>query len=92
MSLPQGKPLTKALHTVRIVGRLARLWTVLRIEDREPFGPESEGAAFLFALATIGNAAPLDAKLRDECIEACRKAIAEARAEHEQLRRQRFVA
>jgi hypothetical protein len=52
---------------------------------------EPEAAAFLFALVTIGNAPPADPALRDECIEACKRAIIEWRGEREQMRR-RMVA
>lgn len=81
MSLPQGKPLTKALHTTRIVGRLAKLWAQLELDAGRRLAPEADGLAFLFVLHTIGNAAPVDPQLRDDCLAACQSAIAEARAE-----------
>jgi hypothetical protein len=89
--LPEGRPLTKALHTTRIIGRLARLWCELRTQQSQGLPAEPEAAAFLFALVTIGNAPPADPALRDECIEACKRAIIEWRGEREQMRR-RMVA
>jgi hypothetical protein len=66
-----SKPLTKALHTVRVVESIAHL---LLADKRTIY---RDGVVLFDAvLCTLGNNAPTDATLRDACIAKCNDAMA----------------
>lgn len=69
------KPLTKALHTVRVVGRVAYL--VLEHHAPEDLHPMHDDPRALYkaVLAVLGNEPTSDATLEAACLEACRDAI-----------------
>lgn len=65
------KPLTKALHTVRVVEAIA----ALLLADKRTIYRDSV-VLFDAVLCTLGNNPPTDATLRDKCIAACANAMA----------------
>ena len=75
MSAAKGKPLplTKALHTTRVVGRVAALLWDLRGRAAFP----TTGDLFYAVLDVLGNEPPTDRELRAACISACVMAVRE---------------
>lgn len=65
------KPLTKALHTVRVIEVIAR-HLVATSADRIVDTPRDLFAAVLIFL---GNAAPEDKALHDACVAICAKVL-----------------
>lgn len=63
------KPMTKALHTVRVVRAIA----AQKVRDGQRFAAAAE--LFACILALLGNAAPTDAALLTACIEACAEVL-----------------
>lgn len=81
-----AKPLTKSLHTVRIVGRVARHVALHRIESLpfsglSPFRHEDAPGVLLAVLRIIDNEPPTDPVLWADCIAAVERAIVEVNAE-----------
>lgn len=70
----QPMPLTKALHTTRIIERLA---TVLLSPEGLPDGVRAKNEEQLLAMVLdlIGNTMPTDATLKEQCLQAIRNAV-----------------
>ena len=77
--MSQSKPLTKALHTRRVVYRLARH---LKSERPGAWVTVYDAASLFTAVRCIlDNEPPTDPELCTDCIEACVQAIADLNAE-----------
>ena len=64
----ERKPLTKALHTVCVVERLAA-----HLKATRPFHTSPELLAAV--LNVLGNDVPADAALADACLAACKRVL-----------------
>lgn len=62
-----SKPMTKALHTVRVVAAIAAM---VRADSRTIY--RDEAAVLAEVLRILGNAAPTDAALLTACLAACK--------------------
>ena len=70
----EAKVMTKALHTVRVVERVAALVVATKYNN----GHRRTATGLLqIVCAALGNKEPTDATLYDACVAACHRAIAE---------------
>ena len=65
-----NKPLTKALHTVRVVEHLAAHLATINAGQYA-----STYDLFLGVLSLLGNTAPMDETLKAACLAACKKTM-----------------
>ena len=65
-----NKPLTKALHTVRVIEAIAT-----HLVQTHNVGVETPYRMLGRVLVILGNDLPLDAELRAACVAACAKAL-----------------
>jgi hypothetical protein len=64
----RNKPLTKALHTVRVVRAIAEHVRATTYAGRQP----SALLVYAAVLSILGNVDTFDAELHNACLEACK--------------------
>jgi len=88
-----GKPLTKALHTVRIVGAVARYIARDWPREARKARPELTPAYLLLCvLSVLENEGPTDPELYADCVSACEAALIFVDAERVRVERERSAA